>query len=272
MAFKFISHQSIKSISQRALASQWDRMASSRRFPAFTDYLPESGTTNSKQIVVWNVEGEGRRIKFRALYQGDNITEVFDSAWAGKTMQEVVPMSLRRLTIDPTKECAASECLVYTIVSTIDSSGNRVDCERLLLPFGRDGSKVEQILTSVEFISNQGEVRRKKILSSFQIQADLLFSGKIKSGFGVAPAASKPASSEKRRASRRKVLRAGRIKFARKSLTCTVRDISATGAALEGANLATTPDIFSLLLEMESSERRCTVVWRKKTQIGVQFG
>ncbi len=77
MAFKFISHQSIKSISQGALASQWDRMASGRRFPAFTDYTPESGTTNSKQIVVWNVESEGRRIKFRALYQGDNITEVF---------------------------------------------------------------------------------------------------------------------------------------------------------------------------------------------------
>ena len=275
MAFKFISHQSIKSISQRALAAQWDRMASGRRFPAFTDYTPESGTTNSKQIVVWNVESEGRRIKFRALYQGDNITEVFDSAWAGKTMQEAVPMSLRRLTIDPTKECAASGCLVYTIVSTIDSSGNRVDCERLLLPFGCDGSKVEQILTSVEFISNQGEVRRKKILSSFLIQADLLFSGKIKSGFtksNAAPATSKQAGGENRRASRRKVLRAGRIKFARQSLTCTVRDISATGAALEGANLATTPDIFSLLLEMELSERRCTVVWRKKTQIGVQFG
>jgi hypothetical protein len=26
------------------------------------------------------------------------------------------------------------------------------------------------------------------------------------------------------------------------------------------------------LLEMESSARRCTVVWRKATQIGVQFG
>lgn len=143
------------------------------------------------------------------------------------------------------------------------------------MPFGRDGSKVEQILTAVDFISNQCEIRRKRILNSFQIQADLLFSGKIKSGFikaSVAPATSKQPSAEKRRASRRKVLRAGRIKFARQSLTCAVRDISTTGAALEGANLATTPDIFTLLLEMESSERRCTVIWRKKTQIGVQFG
>jgi hypothetical protein len=275
MTFKFISHRLIKSISQGALASQWDRLAAGRRFPAFTDYTPESGTTDSKHLVVWNVEGEGRWIKFRALYQGDNVTEVFGSAWAGKTMEEVVPMSLRRVTLHPTKECAASGCLVYTIVSTIDSNGNRVDCERLLLPFGRDGSKVEQILTSVEFISDQGEVRRQKILNSFQIQADLLFAGKIKSGFikaDAASAASKQGTGEKRRATRRKVLRAGRIKFAKQSLTCAVRDISATGAALEGANLATTPDIFSLLLEMETSERRCTVVWRKKTQIGVQFG
>jgi PilZ domain len=275
MTFKFISHESIKSISQRALASQWDRMASGRRFPAFTDYTPQSGTTDSKQLIVWNVEGEGRQIKFRALYQGDTITEVFDAAWAGKTMEEVVPMSLRPLTMDPTKECAASGSLVYTIISTTDTNGNRIDCERLLLPFGRDGSKVEQILTAVEFTNNQGEIRRKKILSSFQMQADLLLAGMIKHGFtkvDAAPATPKQDGSEKRRAKRRKVLQAGRITFARQSLTCTVRDISATGAALEGTNLVTTPDIFTLLLEMESVERRCTVVWRRKAQIGVRFG
>jgi len=34
---------------------------------------------------------------------------------------------------------------------------------------------------------------------------------------------------------------------------------------------ASIPDKLSLLMEMESTTRRCAVVWRKPTQIGVDF-
>ena len=56
---------------------------------------------NSGQLVVWNIEGAGRLQKFRALYRGENVAEVFNSAWAGKTMDQVVPMSLRRVPAQP---------------------------------------------------------------------------------------------------------------------------------------------------------------------------
>jgi hypothetical protein len=260
-----------------------------------------------KQLVAWNVEGEGGHLKFRALYQGENVAEVFNSAWAGKTMDEVVPMSLRRVSLDAAKECVTSGCLIYTIISTIDSNDHRVDCERLVLPFGRDGSKVEQILGSLQLVSIPGAVRRSKILNNFQMQADLIFSGKIKSGFtktdpastisaidfreiasGLHPETNEPsrvskiapspsgqagaATGESRRAARRNILRSARISFAKESMTCTVRNISATGAAIEGANLNRAPDAFTLVLEMESAARPCTVVWRKNAQIGVRFG
>ena len=100
MPFRFISLQSIKSDSRRALASHWYRLAALRRFPAFVDFKPEPGVYNSGQLVVWNIEGAGPLQKFRALYQGENVAEVFNSAWAGKTMDQVVPMSLRRVTLD----------------------------------------------------------------------------------------------------------------------------------------------------------------------------
>jgi hypothetical protein len=67
------------------------------------------------------------------------------------------------------------------------------------------------------------------------------------------------------------VIRAGKISFSRQSMTCTVRNISATGAAIEGANIANAPDSFSLVMEMESAARNCMVVWRKPKQIGVEF-
>jgi hypothetical protein len=275
MTFKPAPLEAIKSASQRALAAYWDRLATGRRFPAFTALKPAPDMYDPKQLVVWNVEGEGRNLKFRALYQGDNVAEVFNTAWAGKTMEQVVPMSLRRLTLDAAKECAASGCLIYSVFSTIDSHEQRVNCERLLMPFGRDDGKVEQILGSLQLTCIQGGVRRKKILGSFALQADVLFSGKIPSGFtSTAGSASQgiPGNGrENRKAERREILRPARVNFGKQSLICTVRNISATGAAIEGANLAKAPEKFMLVLEMESAARRCTVVWRNKTQIGVRF-
>ncbi len=290
MQFKFAPPEAIKSVTQRALASYWDRLAAGRAFPAFMEFEPEASRHDPKQLVAWNIEGAGRLLKFRALYQGENVFEVFNSSWAGKTMEQVVPMSLRRITLDAAKECAASGCLIYAIFSTVDANDQRIDCERLLLPFGRDG-KVEQLLGSLQLKSSQGGVRRTKVLGDFQLQADVLFSGKIASGFskalGVDPAADGQmdvsngmpaltpgaggAVGEHWSIPRHNSNRAARISFDRESMTCTVRNISATGAALEGANLARTPDHFVLVMEMESAARSCKVVWRNKTQIGVQF-
>src|ERR1700739_3974187 len=132
MLFKATSLEPVKSVSQRALAAYWDRLAAGRRFPALTEFALEAGMHDPKQLVLWNVEGIGPRQKFRALYQGENVAEAFNTAWAGKTMDEVAPMSLRRVALDAAKECAATGCLVYTIISTIDASDHRVDCERLL--------------------------------------------------------------------------------------------------------------------------------------------
>ena len=270
MSFKFVSHQAIKSASQLALASYWDQLAAGRRFPAFTELKIDPGIHDPKQLVAWNVEGEGRLRKFRALYQGENIAEAFNSAWAGKTMEQVVPMSLRRITLDAAGECATNGCLVYMIFSTIDANDTRVDCQRLLLPFGRDETKVEQMLASLQLTVTQG---RSRVVNHFEMQADVLLEGKIKSGFTAVkaePAAAR-AAGNKRRAARRDIRRSARISFARQNMICTVRNVSATGAAIEAVNLAGIPDSFKLVMEMETAARRCAVVWRKKTQIGVEF-
>lgn len=285
MALKFVPHWSIKSPSQLALATYWDRLAGGRRFPAFAEFKSEPGMHDSRQLVVWNVEGEGRLQKFRAVYQGANVADAFNAAWAGKTMEQVVPMSLRRVTLDGAKECATDGAPVYAIFSTIDANDNRVDCHRLLLPFGNDGTRVEQIVASLQLTVIE---TRKKVLNHFAMQTDVLFSGRIKSGFtlpkvepvvaekpAAKEAAAKPPAktgSDKRRAARRQVKRAARISFARTNLICTVRNVSATGAAIEAANLATIPDSFQLVMDMESTVRKCTVVWRKPTQIGIKFG
>ena len=268
MSFKFVPHGAIKSPSQLALVSYWDRLAAGRRFPDFTELKIDPEIHDPKQLVAWSVEGEGRLRKFRALYQGEHVAEAFNSAWAGKTMEQVVPMSLRRITLDAARECATGGCPVYMIFSTIDANDTRVDCQRLLLPFGRDGTKVEQMLASLQLTVTQG---RSRVLNHFEMQADVLLEGKIKPGFTAAPAAASAAVGNKRRARRRDVRRSAKISFARQSMTCMVRNVSATGAAIEAANLAGIPDSFQLVMEMETAARRCAVVWRKEKQIGVEF-
>lgn len=265
MTFRFIAPDAIRSTSQRALLEHWDQLAAGRPFPAFAELKPDPAMHDPRQLVAWAVEGEGRLSKFRAMYQGENVAEAFNSAWAGKTMEQVVPMSLRRITLRPAKECAASGCAVYMVFSTVDANERWVDCERLLLPFG-NGAKVEHLLASLQLTVVGSRLR---IVKHFDMQSEVRLQGRVRAGFSIG--ATSVAAGDQRRASRRNVARAARISFARRSMTCIVRNLSATGAAVEATDPTVIPDSFRLVLEMEATQRRCRVVWRRKGRIGVEF-
>jgi hypothetical protein len=53
---------------------------------------------------------------------------------------------------------------------------------------------------------------------------------------------------------------------------CTVWDESQTGARLVVEAPETIPDVFHIYMTLDfSSRRRCRVVWRSKSQVGVEF-
>jgi hypothetical protein len=78
-------------------------------------------------------------------------------------------------------------------------------------------------------------------------------------------------ANEKRTAPRRRVLQGGSINFDGAAIRCTIRNLSATGAALDVETPVSVPDCFKLVVEGESLDRRCHVVWREKRRIGVAF-
>lgn len=96
-------------------------------------------------------------------------------------MDEVVPVPLKSFSIEGANECAASGCAIYTVLTTLDARGHRVDCERLLLPLG-EGSTVQQIVASLQLISVKGEFERKSVLSKFEAASQVAFAGQIRSG------------------------------------------------------------------------------------------
>ena len=78
---------------------------------------------------------------------------------------------------------------------------------------------------------------------------------------------------DKRISSRRRVLKAGRAASNDRHLTvsCTVRDISDTGARLRLDTSLGVPDTFELIIEIDGLEVNCEVVWRSKNEVGVRF-
>jgi hypothetical protein len=78
---------------------------------------------------------------------------------------------------------------------------------------------------------------------------------------------------EEHRSNRRqRVLKAGTISFnGDAGISCTVRNLSETGAALDVTSPVGIPDRFTLVFDGNHTTKPCHIVWRKERRIGVAF-
>jgi hypothetical protein len=76
---------------------------------------------------------------------------------------------------------------------------------------------------------------------------------------------------DKRDSQRQHVLKAGTILFDGSGTDCLVRKMSFGGANLEVESQTGIPDSFDLVIDVEQSNQRCHVVWRKARRIAVAF-
>lgn len=79
--------------------------------------------------------------------------------------------------------------------------------------------------------------------------------------------------NDKRNAPRKRVLKGATIAFNDRASTisCSVKDISDTGARLRISKGVAVPSRFDLIIEVDGVEVPCTVAWRKGEEIGVTF-
>jgi hypothetical protein len=70
---------------------------------------------------------------------------------------------------------------------------------------------------------------------------------------------------------RHRVLKAATIEFSGTAVECLIRNLSATGAALEINSPLWFPDTFALVTTSDGGSRHCRVVWRDGRRIGVVF-
>jgi hypothetical protein len=183
MIFHRTTAERIRSISQRALLRYWQQLAAGRPYPAPAGFSPTERTHDPKQLVIWQVEHDGAKRRYRALHHGAHVAEVFGAKWAGRTMDEVVPPFARDFALHSADTCASTGCAVYTIFRTLDPQARPIDCERLLLPLGQ-GDKVERLVASLQLISLEGDFRRDTVLKAFDANISVAFAGVIAGGGG----------------------------------------------------------------------------------------
>ena len=78
-------------------------------------------------------------------------------------------------------------------------------------------------------------------------------------------------TEEARRSTRHRVLKAGTIEFGGGAIDCTIRNLSASGAALQVESQTGIPDQFTLVVPADGLHRPCHVAWRKSSRLGVAF-
>jgi hypothetical protein len=194
MNFDIGTIHSIRSISQRGLATYWAKLALTKQgLPSFDQFEPGPGVHDPKHLAMWKVEAGGGQLEFRGLYRGSFIDEAVKDDWVGKTLTEVAPPTLRAPIIQASAHCASSGCAIYTVLRTYDGAGSPIDLERLLLPFGQDG-RVQVIVASLQLVSLEGKVERRKAVESFEAQTEVVLSFRISaSSFkGSRPKAAEP--------------------------------------------------------------------------------
>jgi hypothetical protein len=76
---------------------------------------------------------------------------------------------------------------------------------------------------------------------------------------------------ETRIATRYRVNKPAKIDHGGDKINCIIRDLSATGAALEISDIARVPANFTLIIPEDRLRLQCRLVWRTEYRIGVAF-
>ena len=174
MRFDVIPVQAVKSISQRNLAIHWQSLHATQGLPRFDHFSPGNRAHDPRQLLVWTIDTKNAAFSYRHLYAGPYVFEAFGPDASAAT----IPEHLLAVTKCGLDECAASASMIYMTIATCDPSGHRIECERLLLPFG-GGQNVTHILASLQLVSLEGTFDRRTILQQFAKQVEITFCGKI---------------------------------------------------------------------------------------------
>jgi hypothetical protein len=192
MHFDEASAQIIRSITQRGLLLQWDRLRNGRPLPLLRELDLDGRNHDMGQLSFWSVETDNGKSRYHVLREGSHMVSAYNSDRTGKYLDEMLPDHIKASVLAAHDRCRECACCVYTVSSVADATGKMVDCEQLLLPFGT-GAAVTHVLTSLQLISIAGGFIRQNIFGSQSRPVDYSIMATI--GTGIVSAMPKPATT-----------------------------------------------------------------------------
>lgn len=159
----------IRSVRHHWLVNYWERLRAGKRVPLWKSLDVDDLSRMVENMQFCDVVANGGHIRFLVRFCGVRIVQAYGEC-NDQFLDEKLPPLLRDATIAVYSKTVGAGKPVYTICRVPDSHGNPVDFERLLLPFSRDGTTVDRVLTMLEWVSIEGGFDSKRLLRT-QAQA-----------------------------------------------------------------------------------------------------
>ncbi len=160
----------VRSSGQLWLLERWIRTRGSRRLPAVEGAPADAPAGISDNLLFTDVVSHDGATRFLIRSGGRQVMEFFGvdcpTGGQGRFLDEVLPPAYRDAALSTFREAVAAREPVYTIADLRDRGGRIVHVERLLLPFGRDGTAVDRIMASIEAVSPEGDFEGRHLMTA----------------------------------------------------------------------------------------------------------
>jgi len=158
MQFDCAQPDIVRAVNQRWLLKFWTQNLAGQRVPQWQNLDVERLSGFQENLSFLDVVRDaGGGMRFLIRFHGERIRRACASPdGRGRYLDEVVSAAMRSTGLAPYAKAANDGRPVYTVLQVNDRQGRRVNAERLLLPFGRDGETADRLLAAFEFICDDG--------------------------------------------------------------------------------------------------------------------
>lgn len=152
--FTTVRPDAVRAINQRWLLKFWKRHCRAHGVPHWAAIEAENLKRVADGASFLEAIGEPRRFLIRAY--GSGVAKLYGEESRGRYLDEIIPRERHTTGLIPYNRACDGGRPVYTICDVKDDKGRLIYFERLILPFVGDSDKVERILSSFEFICEDG--------------------------------------------------------------------------------------------------------------------
>lgn len=147
----------VRAISQRWLLKFWKRGLSEQAPPSWQTVEAENLGRVADGLSYLEVAGDGNIKRLRIRQHGSAAAKVYGAQnCSGRFLDEIIPRARHQTGLMPYYKAVSTGTPVYTICDVTDKDGRHILFERLILPFSNGGTGVGRVMSSFEFICEDG--------------------------------------------------------------------------------------------------------------------